>query len=85
MFETENEELKYSLMWLVPNAQKNMMEPIMITLKPGGQYLEEDPHEGEEFGFVLSGNITLHLGDTKHKVKNGKSSWRLGYWSDCSC
>ena len=46
MFETENEELKYSLMWLVPNAQKNMMEPIMITLKPGGQYLEEDPHEG---------------------------------------
>ena len=48
MFETENEELKYSLMWLVPNAQKNMMEPIMITLKPGGQYLEEDPHEGEE-------------------------------------
>ena len=73
MFETENEELKYSLMWLVPNAQKNMMEPIMITLKPGGQYLEEDPHEGEEFGFVLSGNITLHLGDTKHKVKKGES------------
>ena len=67
MFETENEELKYSLMWLVPNAQKNMMEPIMITLKPGGQYLEEDPHEGEEFGFVLSGNITLHLGDTKQR------------------
>ena len=62
MFETENEELKYSLMWLVPNAQKNMMEPIMITLKPGGQYLEEDPHEGEEFGFVLSGNITLQIG-----------------------
>ena len=74
MFETENEELKYSLMWLVPNAQKNMMEPIMITLQPGGQYLEEDPHEGEEFGFVLSGNITLHLGDTKHKIKKAKAS-----------
>ena len=73
MFETENEELKYSLMWLVPNAQKNMMEPIMITLQPGGQYLEEDPHEGEEFGFVLSGNITLHLGDTKHNIKKGQS------------
>lgn len=25
MFETENEELKYNLMWLVPNAQKNDM------------------------------------------------------------
>ena len=62
MFETENEELKYSLMWLVPNAQKNMMEPIMITLKPGGQYLEEDPHEGEEFGYVIKGTIRIHYG-----------------------
>ncbi len=65
MFETENEELKYNLMWLVPNAQKNDMEPIMITLEPGGQYIEEEPHEGEEFGYVLSGAIYLHLGDKK--------------------
>ena len=61
MFETENEELKYSLMWLVPNAQKNEMEPIMITLEPNGQYIEEEPHEGEEFGYVLSGSITYIL------------------------
>ena len=47
MFETENEELKYQLMWLVPNAQKNEMEPIMITIEPGGRYIEEEPHEGE--------------------------------------
>lgn len=69
MFETENEELKYNLMWLVPNAQKNDMEPIMITLEPGGQYIEEEPHEGEEFGYVLSGAIYLHLGDKKVKSK----------------
>ena len=43
MFETENHDLKYKLMWLVPNAQKNEMEPIMITLEPGGQYIEEEP------------------------------------------
>ncbi|MGL5380436.1 helix-turn-helix domain-containing protein [Clostridium sp.] len=73
MFETENEELKYSLMWLIPNAQKNEMEPIMITLEAGGQYIEEEPHEGEEFGYVLSGTITLHLGDKKYKVKKGES------------
>ena len=41
MFETENHDLKYKLMWLVPNAQKNEMEPIMITLDPGGKYIEE--------------------------------------------
>ena len=37
MFETEDEELKYRLKWLVPNSQKNMMEPIMITLDSGGK------------------------------------------------
>ena len=73
MFETENEDLKYKLMWLIPNAQKNEMEPIMITLEPNGQYIEEEPHEGEEFGFVLSGSIILHLGKKKYKVKKGES------------
>ena len=73
MFETENTDLKYTLMWLVPNAQKNEMEPIMITLEPGGKYIEEEPHEGEEFGYVLSGSIVLHLGDKSYKVKKNES------------
>ena len=69
MFETEDEELGYKLMWLIPDAQKNDMEPVMVTLSPGGQYVEEEPHEGEEFGYVLNGTITLHIGDKKYKVK----------------
>ena len=73
MFETENSELKYSLMWLVPNAQKNEMEPIMIILEPDGRYTEEEPHEGEEFGYVLSGVIFLHIGEKKYKVRKGES------------
>jgi transcriptional regulator with XRE-family HTH domain len=73
MFETSDEKLKYSLMWLVSNAQKNTMEPIMVTLQPGGRYVEDSPHEGEEFGFVLSGTVTLHLGNYKYRVKKGES------------
>lgn len=73
MFEKNDEDLKYSLMWLIPNAQKNAMEPIMITLEPNGQYIEEEPHEGEEFGYVLSGSINLHLGKKKYKLKKGDS------------
>ena len=73
MFEKDDDDLKYSLMWLIPNAQKNEMEPIMITIQPGGQYIEEEPHEGEEFGYVLSGTIILHLGKKKYKVKKGES------------
>lgn len=73
MFETEDEDLKYSLKWLVPSAQKNDMEPIMLTLEPDGRYIEEEPHEGEEFGFVLNGSVILHLGDKSYKVKKGES------------
>lgn len=73
MFETEDEDLKYTFTWLIPNSQKNEMEPIMITLYPGGQYKEEKPHEGEEFGYVLSGSIYVHIGEKKSKVKKGES------------
>ena len=69
IFENGNSKLE----WIVPNAQKNSMEPIIITLYPGGQYKEEKPHEGEEFGYVVAGNILLHLGDRVNKVKKGES------------
>ena len=59
--------------WLVPNAQKNRMEPILLTLQPGGGSEKDDPHDGEEFGYVLSGAIYLEIGETRHKVKRGES------------
>ena len=73
MFETTDEELKYRLEWLIPNAQKNMMEPILVTLEEGGRYKEDSPHEGEEFGYVLSGTIYVLLGHRKFKAKKGES------------
>ena len=73
MFETEDSELKYSLKWLIPNAQKNAMEPIMITIEAGGQYIEEEPHEGEEFGYVIEGSILVCLDNQKFKCKKGES------------
>ncbi|NMA85151.1 MAG: cupin domain-containing protein [Epulopiscium sp.] len=73
MFETESRELLHQFKWLVPNAQKNDMEPVLITLEPGGQSEEHDPHEGEEFGYILSGSIHLHLGTQIYKAKKGDS------------
>ena len=59
--------------WIVPTAQKNKMEPLLVQLR-GHERLEDDtPHEGEEFGFVLSGRIRLHLGDKQYVVKAGES------------
>ena len=64
---------EYTLNWLVPNAQKNSMEPIHISLNPNSQTDQDFPHEGEEFGYVLKGEITLLLGKRKVKVKKGES------------
>lgn len=69
--EKSNDE--YVLNWLVPNAQKNAMEPVHIKLFAGKSTDEDFPHEGEEFGFVLKGEITLVLGKRKIKVKKGES------------
>ena len=72
-FEKEDHELFNKIEWIIPNAQKNMMEPILLTLEPGGSTYPDNPHEGEEFGFVLSGSITIHLGNKTHKAKKGES------------
>lgn len=73
MFVNDDENLGISVCWLVPNAQKNELEPISVTLSPGGHTEPDAPHEGEEFGFVLSGNITLCVGNRKLKLKKGDS------------
>lgn len=57
-----------NIQWLVPSSQKNIMEPIIVTLEPSGQTEKDMPHEGEEFGFVLEGNIELMLGKKSYKV-----------------
>jgi transcriptional regulator with XRE-family HTH domain len=72
-FETENDELKYVLRWIIPNAQKNVMEPILMEIEPEGRTKEDSPHEGEEFGYVINGSIYIHVGGKKHKVKKGES------------
>ncbi len=67
-----------SIHWIVPNAQKNEMEPIVLELKPGGKSNEISPHEGEEFGYVLAGRVTLVDGDKEFVVKKGQTFYIKG-------
>lgn len=53
---------------LIPGSTNNLMDPIMIGLTPGEELPTEGPHAGEEFGYVLSGVLTLVLGKKVHKV-----------------
>jgi len=59
--------------WLVPDAQKNEMEPIRLEIEPGCQSELHQPHEGEEYGFIQRGSVMLFLGDKKYKLKKGDS------------
>lgn len=59
--------------WLVPNSQRNSMEPIKCTLLGKAKTDVDNPHEGEEFGYVLSGEVILHTGGKRFRVKKGQS------------
>ncbi len=49
------------------------MEPILVLLTPGGSTYPDNPHEGEEFGYVLDGQIAIHLGQRVIKARKGES------------
>ena len=72
-FEKKDEELNNKIDWIIPNAQKNEMEPIRLTLGSNGTTYPDNPHEGEEFGYVLSGHIKIHIGKKIYKAKSGES------------
>ena len=74
MFTKQDDEEKHGkITWLIPDAQKNAMEPILLELQAGGESLEIPPHDGEEFGYVLAGRVALCVGDREYIVKRQSS------------
>ncbi len=59
--------------WVIPNAQKNMLEPLLVELESGKETEKDVPHEGEEFGFVLEGKIAVVRQGKSYPVKKGES------------
>lgn len=86
-FEKIDNELNNSVEWLIPNAQKNMMEPIKVQLEQNGKTYPDNPHEGEEFGYVLSGSIQIHIGNKVYKASKGDSFYYTpseSHFIDCN-
>ncbi len=67
------EEDGYSMTWLVNNAQKNEMEPVVVTIQPRHKTEEDIPHEGEEFGYVLEGEVVVCYDSRKLRCKKGET------------
>jgi len=57
---------------LIPGSTNRRLEPILLTLRQGQVTPKERPHEGEEFGYVLQGRITLRFGREVLKLKRGE-------------
>ena len=72
-FVKEDTEYKNEIKWIIPNAQKNTIEPIYLTLQAGGSTCPDTPNEGEEFGYILQGTVSIHLGNKTYKAKKGES------------
>lgn len=66
------------LHWIVPNAKKNAMEPLLIEVLPHASSFEVPPHAGEEFGYVLSGKLRLVINGKELPLKKGQTFYLKG-------
>lgn len=64
---------QYKITWLVPNSQKNEMEPILFELQPSATSDVDMPHEGQEFGYVLEGTILVVYGKQQEVCQPGET------------
>jgi transcriptional regulator with XRE-family HTH domain len=78
-----DEKEDYTIEWIVPNAQKNKMEPILLTLHPHCTSHELSSHQGQEFGYVLKGSVALLRGGKKIRVKAKETFYLDGAVSHC--
>lgn len=59
--------------WLIPNSQKNQMEPIILTVDSGCESELRAPFDGQEFGYILDGKIEIEIfGEKSRKIKAKK-------------
>lgn len=73
-----NEQDQYKITYIIPNAQKNEMEPILLELEKGQRSMALNPHEGEEFGYVIQGIISLVQGEQEFVVRHGETFYLQG-------
>jgi len=58
---------------LAPLKTDRYMEPFLVTLEPSETDEERSTHDGQEFIFVLQGEMEVRLGDSSHILKAGDS------------
>lgn len=74
----------YTVSWIVPNAQKNDMEPILVSIAPRSRTMLTANHQGQEFGYILKGPVILEMENgTKHRMKTQETFYVSGTQAHC--
>lgn len=73
-----NEKDGATIYWIVPDAQKRAMEPLILELKQNAQSQIIMPHDGEEFGYVLVGEIILVQNNIRYVINKGETFYLNG-------
>jgi Pyruvate/2-oxoacid:ferredoxin oxidoreductase gamma subunit/quercetin dioxygenase-like cupin family protein/ribosome-binding protein aMBF1 (putative translation factor) len=63
----------YEFESLAPHKKDRHMEPFLVTLEPVDTDEERSTHDGQEFIYVLQGNMEVRLGKEVHVLKPGDS------------
>lgn len=66
-----DEDKGYCVRWLVSESNEKEMEPVLLTLSPGGHFKEFEPSLSQTFIFVLEGQIRLQLGTESYDAGAG--------------
>ena len=49
------------------------MEPLLVEIEPGCETFHDYPHDGEEFGYVIDGEVVVVYGNTSKVCKKNES------------
>ena len=67
------ERWKADIRQMVRTVKHRRMQPFYTVIQPGGGTSEDYSHNGEEFGLVLQGELTLQVGSETYQVRKGSS------------
>ena len=58
--------------------KRDVAQEKIDELKKDKKSMELDPHDGEEFGYVIQGKVTLVHGEEEYEVKKGETFYLKG-------
>ncbi len=67
----KGERYGYEFESLAPHKRNRHMEPFLVTLDPAETEEERSTHDGQEFIFVLQGQMEVRLGEEIHTLDPG--------------